>query len=121
MRAVAIACLISFTTALGAVVAYRMHTEAMAVVVGVLCGVGSSIPVALLVLFAVRQNHRANLPQTPAAMYSAQTYPQQPQIVVLPGGHPPYDQSPFGVSSQVFRDNSRLSTLPYRIEDDDDY
>ena len=115
MRAIAIACLISFTAALGVAVAYRMHTEAMAVVVGVLCGVGSSIPVALLVLFAMRQNHRGNLSQTPTA-----TYPQQPQIVVLPGGHSLDNQFPFNAQLQSFRDNSRLSTLPYRIEDDDD-
>lgn len=89
MRVLAIACLIAFGIGLGVTVAYRMHTEAMAVVVGVLCGVSASIPVSLLVLFAARQSQRANaaLHAQPTPTYQP---PQMPQVIVvapgLPGG-----------------------------------
>ena len=88
MRFLVSACLIAFAVGLGVTVAYRMHSEAMAVVVGVLCGVSASIPVSLLVLYAVRQSQRQAAP-APAPPQPAVPPPQQPQtpqiIVVAPG------------------------------------
>jgi len=39
---------LAFAVGLGVVVGYRMSSEAMAVVVGVVCGVLASIPMSLL-------------------------------------------------------------------------
>ncbi len=92
MRALFRLCLIAFCAGLGAVVALKLGTEAMAVVVGALMGVLSSLPVALLVLYATRRRPIGSgdegdapgprLPQivTPAVPHQ----PPVPQIVVVP-------------------------------------
>jgi hypothetical protein len=84
MRFVVVACLIAFAVGLGVTVAYRMHTEAMAVVVGVLCGVSASIPVSLLVLYAARQGQRSAQAMTPVQPPAAP--PQQPPVIVVAPG-----------------------------------
>ncbi len=85
MRSLVIACLVAFALGLGVTVAYRMQTEAMAVVVGVLCGVGGTIPVSLLVLYAARSSREEpkQAPPPPAQQ------PQQPQIIVVSPSLPP--------------------------------
>lgn len=91
MRFLVSACLIAFAVGLGVTVAYRMHSEAMAVVVGVLCGVSASIPVSLLVLYAVRQSQRQAAPPAPqpaAVPLPPQPQPQPPQIIVVAPGMP---------------------------------
>jgi hypothetical protein len=42
--------LIAFAVTLAVVVGNRMSTDAMAVVIGILCGVGASIPTSLLIM-----------------------------------------------------------------------
>lgn len=83
------ACLAAFAVGLGVTVAYRMQAEAMAVVVGVLCGVGASLPVSLLLLYAVRQGQRAAPSPPPSALAPlAPPPPQQPSIIVVAPGLP---------------------------------
>lgn len=91
VRALAVACGVAFALGLGVTVAYRMQTEAMAVVVGVLCGVGASLPVSLLLLYAVRQGQRASAPTAeppPTPQTTHLPSPQPPQIVVVAPGYP---------------------------------
>ncbi|MCW5850755.1 MAG: hypothetical protein KIT87_11830 [Anaerolineae bacterium] len=102
MRFLASACLIAFAVGLGVTVAYRMHSEAMAVVVGVLCGVSASIPVSLLVLYAVRQSQRQAGPTSlsptapPPKPAQAHPQPQAPQIIVVAPGMPQGQTFPWG-------------------------
>ncbi|MCW5881053.1 MAG: hypothetical protein KIS91_09005 [Anaerolineae bacterium] len=90
LRVLVGACLAAFAVGLGVTVAYRMQTEAMAVVVGVLCGVGASLPVSLLLLYAVRQGQRTAPPAAPptALAPTAPHPPQQPSIIVVAPGLP---------------------------------
>jgi len=44
--------LIAFAVTLAVVVGNRMSTDAMAVVIGIVCGVGASIPTSLLIMAA---------------------------------------------------------------------
>ena len=84
MRGLVVACLVAFALGLGVTVAYRMQTEAMAVVVGVLCGVSGTIPVSLLVLYAARSAREQPKPTPPPAQP-----PQTPQIIVVSPSLPP--------------------------------
>ena len=72
---------LAFAVGLGAVVGYRMSSEAMAVVVGVVCGVLASIPMSLLILIVTRRMDRR---------YYEERYEHQreypPVVVVSPGG-----------------------------------
>jgi len=86
MRSLVIACLIAFALGLGVTVAYRMQTEAMAVVVGVVCGVSGTIPVSLLVLYAARSAARE---EKPAPTPPPAQQPQTPQIIVVSPSLPP--------------------------------
>lgn len=98
MRAVVVTCVAAFCIGLGVTVAYRMQTEAMAVVVGVLCGVGASLPVSLLLLYAVRQSQRAAPPVGEARPPTPATHlqpPQPPQIVVVAPGYPDQHGQPW--------------------------
>lgn len=85
-------CLVAFCAGLGAVVALKLGTEAMAVVVGVLMGVFSSLPVALLVLYATRRKPvdasdegDASVSRLPQVLPPPLPQPpSMPQIVVVP-------------------------------------
>jgi hypothetical protein len=73
-----------FVVALAVVVGKRMSAEAMAVVVGVVCGVAAGIPTSVLLLAAVTRRDRQRLEelghQARAASY--------PPVVVIQGGAP---------------------------------
>lgn len=71
--------LIAFTVSVGIVVGNRLSAEAMAVIVGVVCGVFAGVPTALLLLIVARRmndqrRERSVRPQT--------NYP--PVIVISP-------------------------------------
>jgi len=50
MKRVIALILIAFAVTLAVVIGNRMSTDAMAVVVGIVCGVGASIPTSLLII-----------------------------------------------------------------------
>jgi hypothetical protein len=50
MKTVIALILIAFTVTLAVVIGGRMSTDAMAVVIGIVCGVGASIPTSLLIM-----------------------------------------------------------------------
>lgn len=78
---------IAFSVTLAAVVGNRMGGEAMAVVVGVVCGVAASIPMSLLILLVVNRSKRQQ--ENPDAQV-AQLRPQgnYPPVIVVQGGAP---------------------------------
>jgi len=72
---------LAFAAGLGAVVGYRMSSEAMAVVVGVVCGVLASIPMSLLILVVSRRMDRQHYEER------YEPRPEYPPVVVVnPGG-----------------------------------
>ncbi|MFN8474133.1 MAG: hypothetical protein U0822_18215 [Anaerolineae bacterium] len=81
MRSLVVACLVAFALGAGVAVAYRMQTEALAVVVGVICGVGVTIPVSLLIIYASRSAR--DEPKPPPSAPPAQQPQQTPQIIVV--------------------------------------
>ena len=91
MKRLAIALLGAFVIVLAIVVGKRMSADAMAVVVGVVCGIGASIPTSLLMLFLLSRRQEA---EPPAPVAPA---PQMPSIMIVSPPHgmlSPYGQAP---------------------------
>jgi len=78
--------LVTFSVTLAVVVGKRMSTDAMAVVVGIACGVAASIPTSLLIVaVATRRGERER---------ERRDYP--PVVVINPGSsQPQYLQPPY--------------------------
>lgn len=76
MKKVVIALIGVFILALCITVAKRMSSDAMAVVVGMVCGVAASIPTSLLMLLLARRDDAENAPAS-AGM------PQVPNIMIV--------------------------------------
>lgn len=77
---------IAFAVALAYLVGSRLSDEAMAVVVGAVCGISASIPVSIGLIIAT-SNHwgRRDAPREIGYDYGAQRYaPQQPIFIVSP-------------------------------------
>jgi len=76
-----------FAIALAYVVGNRLSDEALAVVVGTVCGIGASIPVSIGLVIASSQNwgRHADVPREIGYDYSAQRFTaQQPMIIFAP-------------------------------------
>ena len=87
MKKVAIIALIAFAVTLAVIIGQRMSTDAMAVVVGVACGVVASIPTSLLILAVSNRRGEREVRQR-------RDYP--PVVIVNPGNNQPrYLQPPF--------------------------
>ena len=84
MRILANLALVAVSIALGVVVAYRLSTESMAVVVGLICGLSALIPVVLVVLVLLRRPAAAPPPGGP----------QPPVIIIQPGATQPNPWTP---------------------------
>jgi hypothetical protein len=89
MRKLIALILVAFAVTLAVIIGSRMSTDAMAVVIGIVCGVGASIPTSLLIMTVAsrretkEQRQRANFP---------------PVVIVNPGNQagqaPSYYQQP---------------------------
>ena len=77
-----------FAVTLAVVIGNRMSADAMAVVVGIVCGVLASIPTSLLLIWALgRRGQGANTETAGSGRFGAGT-PYPPIVVVNPGpGH----------------------------------
>jgi len=76
---------LGFAVTLAAVVGMRMSAEAMAVVVGVVCGVAAAIPMSLFILaLSSRQDARGDL--TGPWHQARSGYGEYPPVVVIQGG-----------------------------------
>jgi hypothetical protein len=87
MRKAMIAILLAFAVTLAAVVGNRMSAEAMAVVVGVVCGVAAAIPMSLLILLVSRRRDRDVEAYGPYGQHGARSG-AYPPVVVIQGGTP---------------------------------
>jgi hypothetical protein len=87
---------IAFAVALAVIVGNRLSNEAMAVVVGAVCGISASIPVSLALVIAASRNWgREQGPREVEYDYGSHRYaPQPPQILVV--SPPPQPPSPYG-------------------------
>jgi hypothetical protein len=86
MKKVATVALIVFAITLAVIIGQRMSTDAMAVVIGVACGVVASIPTSLLILAVSGRRGEREVPPR-------RDYP--PVVIVNPGNNQPrYLQPP---------------------------
>jgi hypothetical protein len=86
-----------FAVALAVIVGNRLSDEAMAVVVGAVCGISASVPVSVALVIAASRNWgRSEQGQGPREVeydYGTHRYaPQQPQILVVSAPQ----QQPYG-------------------------
>ena len=87
MKKVVAIAIIAFTITLAVIIGKRMSTDAMAVVIGVGCGVVASIPTSLLMLAVTNRRGEREVRQQ-------RDYP--PVVIVNPGNNQPrYLQPPF--------------------------
>ena len=91
---------IAFAVALAYIVGSRLSNEAMAVVVGAVCGISASIPVSIGLIIATGNNWGRNEPPREIGYDNAahRYAPQQPIFIVSPPQAPmqmPY--TPYGV------------------------
>ena len=85
LRQLGIALAVVFGITLAIVVGKRMSAEAMAVVVGVVCGVAASIPTSVLLLLVVsRRDHQPEDDRAHSGL--ERNYP--PVVVIQGGGQP---------------------------------
>jgi hypothetical protein len=80
----------AFGVALAVVIGVRLEQAALAVLVGVVCGVGASIPTSLLIVSIMRRQDQRTYEQRRRSTYQAQ--PQPPVIVVTPSSAPQLPQ-----------------------------
>lgn len=71
-----------FVAALSVVVVKEMSSEAMAVVIGVICGVGAGIPTSVLLLVVLTRRDRQKIEET-ESQARRNSYPP---VVVIQGG-----------------------------------
>ncbi len=69
--------ILAFAVTVGIVVANRLSSEAMAVVVGIVCGVLASVPTSLLLLIFVRRM------RSDSSQQSAPPQHQYPPVIVI--------------------------------------
>ena len=78
---------IVFAVALAVIVGNRLSDEAMAVVVGAVCGISASVPVSVALVIAASRNWGRDTGQGPREVeydYGTHRYaPQPPQILVV--------------------------------------
>ena len=94
---------IAFAVALAVIVGNRLSDEAMAVVVGAVCGISASIPVSVALVIAASRNWgREQGPREVEYDYGSHRYaPQQPQILVV-SAPPQPPQPPYGYSPNQY-------------------
>jgi hypothetical protein len=92
---------IAFAVTLAIIIGRRMSTEAMAVVVGVACGVLASIPASLLIVAVARRGGQQDQWQ--------QTRPRaaSPPVVVIQGGQPQRWETPQLPASTRYQNSPR--------------
>ena len=80
MKKLVAVILVAFAVTLAVVVGNRMSTDAMAVVIGIVCGVGASIPTSLLIMAVTSRREtreergQASFPPVVIAVQAVQVY-----------------------------------------------
>lgn len=96
---------ITFAVALAYIIGNRLSNEAMAVVVGTVCGISASIPVSIgLVIASANGWGKRNEPREIAYDYAAHRFmPQQPMIIFAPPQNMPGQYGmPYGYPPHQF-------------------
>ena len=86
LKQVMVAMSLFFVGVLAVIVAKQMSAEAMAVIVGVICGVAAAIPTSLLLLVVLTRSERRRWEEQEEQHRQAQK--QYPPVVVIQGGAP---------------------------------
>ncbi len=81
---------VAFGMALAVVIGVRLEQAALAALVGVVCGVGASIPTSLLIVTIMRRQDQRLREQQRRNTYQAQAQP--PVVVVTPSNTPQLSQ-----------------------------
>jgi hypothetical protein len=108
MRIAAVVVLLALTISLAIIIGTRLSADALAVVVGVACGVAAGIPMSMLVLAALNRRADATLAGG-TAPHSAQSTACPPVIVIqgsVPAPNPaipPYYPSSVEATPRRFR------------------
>lgn len=109
MRKAVIAVLMAFSVTVAVVVGNRMSAEAMAVVIGAVCGVAAAIPMSLIILLVSRRRDSQVEHYRPYGQPAGQDRAYPPVIVIQGGspapGHlqPPYYNSSVEAAPRQFR------------------
>lgn len=82
---------IAFAVTLAVMMGARMSSDALAVVIGIICGVLASIPTSAMLVWVMRQRDKLE-----AQMGQGRSYGQYPPVVVVNGQHPPGYPTPPG-------------------------
>ncbi len=88
---------IAFGVTLAIVVANRLSEQALAVVVGALCGMAASVPVSLAFVIAMQRNWgrpETIVAEQPEPEPPSYPQPQQPIVVIAPPQTSPYGYAP---------------------------
>ena len=75
---------VAFTVTVAVVVGVRMSADAMAVVVGIVCGMLASVPTSAILVWTLRVRDK----QLEAQLGPARQYGQNPPVVVINGQQP---------------------------------
>jgi hypothetical protein len=75
---------VAFTVTVAVVVGVRMSSDAMAVVVGIVCGMLASVPTSAILVWTLRVRDK----QLEAQLGPARQYGQYPPVVVINGQQP---------------------------------
>ena len=75
---------VAFTVTVAVVVGVRMSADAMAVVVGIVCGMLASVPTSAILVWTLRVRDK----QLEAQLGPARQYGQYPPVVVINGQQP---------------------------------
>lgn len=110
---------LAFAVALAIIIGNRLSAEAMAVVVGAVCGISATIPVSIgLVIAASHHWGQRDAPREIEYDYGTQRYAaQQPMIIFAPPQAPP---ASYGLSPQQYYlppsfDNLAASPREFKI------
>ena len=113
---------IAFAVALAVIVGNRLSDEAMAVVVGAVCGISASVPVSVALVIAASRNWgREAGPREVEYDYGAHRYaPQQPQILVVsPPPQQPYAYPPNQYFPTPLNEDAAISPRQFKIIGDE--
>jgi hypothetical protein len=104
-----------FAVTLAVIVGNRLSNEAMAVVVGALCGISASIPVSVgLVIAASRNWGRDEVPDESSTRRHLDPYPyRQPQPPVIVISPPAQNASPYQYPGSPYYIPPPMDDAPY--------
>jgi len=92
---------IAFAVALAVIIGNRLSAEAMAVVVGAVCGISATIPVSLGLVIAA--SHHWGVREAPREIeydYGTQRYTAQPPMIIF--APPQAPAAPYGLTPQQY-------------------